>query len=114
MVYNDETRNKRKIKMTDLTYRDAIYGNAIIQHLEYFEKNKMKFNIFDDLPSIQFKNRDDFNTVSDWEFTLGDVIDMNFSEMIIFFKDNETLTEWEGCILWNRIKEENLIIERTK
>ena len=32
--------------MTDLTYRDAIYGNAIIQHLEYFKKNKMKFNIF--------------------------------------------------------------------
>lgn len=32
--------------MTDLTYRDAIYGNAIVQYLEYFKKNNMKFNIF--------------------------------------------------------------------
>ena len=71
-------------------------------------------NIFGEKPFIQFKNRDDFNTVSDWNFTLGDVIDINYSEMIIFFKDDKTLTEWEGCILWNHIREENLIIERTK
>ena len=71
-------------------------------------------NIFGEKPFIQFKNRDDFNVVSDWNFTLGDVIDINYSEMIIFFKDNKALTEWEGCILWNHIREENLIIERTK
>ncbi len=62
-------------------------------------------------PTITFKNRDDFNEVSGWTFTPGDVIDIGYSDMIIFFKDNKTLREWEGCILWNHIREENLIIE---
>ena len=34
----------------------------------------------------------------------------SFSNMTIIFKDNKTLDEWFGCILWNHIKEENLII----
>ena len=42
--------------MTDLTYRDAIYANAIIHHLEYFKKNKMKFNIFVSPENLDLSN----------------------------------------------------------
>jgi hypothetical protein len=62
-------------------------------------------------PFIEFKLREDFENVSSWEFTPGDVIDISFSNMTIIFKDNNTLDEWFGCIIWNHIKEENLIIE---
>lgn len=62
-------------------------------------------------PFIEFKVREDFDKVSSWEFTQGDIIDISFSNMTIIFKDNNTLDEWLGCILWNHIKEENLIIE---
>lgn len=62
-------------------------------------------------PFIEFKVREDFDKVSSWEFTPGDIIDISFSNMTIIFKDNKTLDEWFGCILWNHIKEENLIIE---
>ena len=62
-------------------------------------------------PFIEFKVRDDFDKVCSWEFTPGDVIDISFSNMIIIFKDDKTLDEWLGSILWNHIKEEDLIIE---
>ena len=80
----------------------------------YDNSRELQQNTFVEKSFIQFKNIDDFNEVSGWDFADGDVIDMNFAEMIIVFKDDETLTEWEGCILWNHIREENLIIERTK
>lgn len=62
-------------------------------------------------PFIEFKLREDFDEVSSWEFTPGDVIDISFSNMTIIFKDNKTMDEWLGCIIWNHIKEEDLIIE---
>lgn len=61
---------------------------------------------------IQFKNEKDFEEVSNWVFTPGDVIDISFPEMSIHFKDDETLETWYGCILWNHIKDENLIIHK--
>lgn len=71
----------------------------------------MKNFAFEELPSIRFKKREDFNEVSSWKFTEGDVIDICYSDMIIYFKDIKTLRGWEGCILWNHIKEDNLIID---
>ena len=62
-------------------------------------------------PFITFKNREDFNEVSSWIFAPGDVIDIGHSEMVIIFKDNKTLRDWEGCILWNHIKEDNFTVE---
>lgn len=62
-------------------------------------------------PYITFKNREQFNEVSNWVFTPGDVVDIGYSDMIIIFKDNKKLKEWEGCILWNHIKEEDFYIE---
>lgn len=62
-------------------------------------------------PFIEFKVRDDFDKVSSWEFAPNDVIDISFSNMIIIFKDDKTLDEWLGCILWNHIKEEDLTIQ---
>lgn len=63
---------------------------------------------------IQFKRQEDFDKISSWEFTKGDVIDISYSEMSIHFKDDETLESWYGCILWNHIKDENLIINKGK
>ena len=61
-------------------------------------------------PTITFKNRDQFNRVSDWIFAPGDIIDICYSDMIIIFKDDKTLIEQLGCIVDN-ILEEDLIIE---
>lgn len=62
-------------------------------------------------PTITFKNREQFNDVSDWIFGPDDVMDIGYSDMIIMFKDNKTLRVWEGCILWNHIKEEDYTID---
>lgn len=71
----------------------------------------MKNFAFEELPSIRFKKREDFNEVSSWEFDCDDVIDICYSDMIIYFKDDDSLRSVYFCILMNHILDENLEID---